>query len=110
MVRALKLVPPHWVRGTRRNSKLLLYEAPKRPTYFWNEDFDAVQVDSGGFDSGKRTGIGDSQPQFLAHGTESSVEIGFVFMSFAVVVAVVAVVVIVASASRLGHAPNHGRR
>ena len=29
MARALKLVPPHWVRGTRRNPKLLLCEAPK---------------------------------------------------------------------------------
>ena len=30
MVRALKLVPLNWVRGTRRNSKLLLCEAPNR--------------------------------------------------------------------------------
>ena len=28
-VRVLKLVPPHWVKGMRRNSKLLLFEASK---------------------------------------------------------------------------------
>ena len=32
MVKALKFVFPSWVSGTRRNSKLLLCEAPKYPT------------------------------------------------------------------------------
>ena len=30
IVRALKLIPPHWVKRTRRNSKFLVCEAPKR--------------------------------------------------------------------------------
>ena len=47
-MRFLKLVPPHWVRKTRRNSKLLLCEAPKwtdEGTGTWTSGFAEKRMD-----------------------------------------------------------------